>query len=226
MTLNIRKIAPLVLLGFSFCITMCISSVYAIPSPITIDTATVGGTAFTFGDVIGPSEENPLFFHFNSADFLTYTCRIVKVDQNLFDTLLSAATQFAASQINLVGIEISNENCGEGTDGSVTYAQSFSDGLFVFEVIGTDTNGTGTKTPFAFEVLGEQALVESPAGQPGQTTQNVTGPILIQALENLINAKKADDSGNKSNALFEVDEAQWYLRILQDIYRHQIENRP
>jgi len=204
---------------------MCISSVYAAPSPITIDTQTVGGTSITFGDVIAPSKQDPLFFHFNSADSLTYTCRIVKVDQDLFDRLLSAATQSASNQINIVGTVISSDNCGAGTDGSVTYAQSFSDGLYAFEVIGTGSDGTGTRTNFAFEVLSKQSPVEGP-GQPGQTTQNVTGPILIQALQNLINAKNADDSGNKTNALFEVDEAEWYLRTLQDIYHHQIQNLP
>src|SRR4026209_130667 len=96
------------LLAFCFCITMCISSVYAAPSAVTIDTHTLGGTSFTFGDIIAPSDQNPLFFHFKSNDSLTYTCRILKVDQNLFDTLRSAPTQFASNEINLVGTVISN----------------------------------------------------------------------------------------------------------------------
>jgi len=154
------KLVPLVLLGFCFSITMCLSSVYAAPSAVTIDTHTVGGTSFTFGDVITPSEQDPLFFHFNSADSLTYTCRIVKIDQDLLDKLNAAPTEAALKQIALVGTEISNENCGTGTDGSVTYAQSFSDGLYAFEVIGTGSDGTGTKSNFAFEALGGQALLE------------------------------------------------------------------
>jgi len=158
------KLVPLVLLGFCFSITMCLSSVYAAPSAVTIDTHTVGGTSFTFGDVITPSEQDPLFFHFNSADSLTYTCRIVKIDQDLLDKLNAAPTEAALKQIALVGTEISNENCGTGTDGSVTYAQSFSDGLYVFQVIGTDADGIGTRTPFAFEVLGGQALEEGTSG--------------------------------------------------------------
>jgi len=143
---------------------MCISSVYAVPSAVTIDTHTVGGASFTFGDVISPSEQDPLFFHFNSADSLTYTCRIVKIDQDLLDKLTAAPTEAALKQIALVGTEISNENCGVGTDGSVTYGQSFSDGIYVFQVIGTDADGIGTRTPFAFEVLGGQALEAGPTG--------------------------------------------------------------
>jgi len=155
------------MLAFSFSITMCISFVYAAPSAVTIDTHTVGNATFTFGDVITPSEENPLFFHFSSNDSLSYNCRIVKIDQDLLDKLNAAPTEAALKQIALVGTEISNGNCGSGNESSVTYAQSFSNGIYVFQVIGADTDGIGTKTPFAFEVLGGAALLEGGAGAGG-----------------------------------------------------------
>jgi hypothetical protein len=126
-------------------------------SPITIDTHEVGGASFAFGDSITPSEQNPLFFHFKSDDSLTFTCRIVKIDETVFADLLTASG-LAVNNINLVGTEISNNNCGTGTESDVTYAKSFPNGSFAFQVIGTSTNGTGTKTPWAFEVVGGTTL--------------------------------------------------------------------
>jgi hypothetical protein len=50
--------------------------------------------------------------------------------------------------------------------------------------------------------------------QTGQTSQDVTGPILVQALKSLVDAKKAYDSGNKTGALDEVHQAMWYLQTI------------
>ena len=47
--------------------------------------------------------------------------------------------------------------------------------------------------------------------QTDQTSQDVTGPISAQALESLMNAKKAYDSGNKTGALDEIHQSMWYL---------------
>ena len=50
--------------------------------------------------------------------------------------------------------------------------------------------------------------------QTGQTSQDVTGPILAQALKSLMNAKKAYDSGNKTGALDEIHQSKWYLQMI------------
>jgi hypothetical protein len=50
--------------------------------------------------------------------------------------------------------------------------------------------------------------------QTGQTGQDVTGPILAQALKSLMNAKQAYDSGNKTGALDEIHQSMWYLQMI------------
>jgi hypothetical protein len=50
--------------------------------------------------------------------------------------------------------------------------------------------------------------------QTGQTSQDVTGPIIAQALKSLMDAKQAYDSGNKTGALDEVHQAMWYLQTI------------
>ena len=50
--------------------------------------------------------------------------------------------------------------------------------------------------------------------QTGQTSQDVTGPILAQPLKSLMNAKQAYDSGNKTGALDEIHQTMWYLQMI------------
>lgn len=50
--------------------------------------------------------------------------------------------------------------------------------------------------------------------QTNQTSQDVTGPILAQALKSLMNAKQAYDTGNKTGALDEAHQAMWYLQMI------------
>jgi len=50
--------------------------------------------------------------------------------------------------------------------------------------------------------------------QTGQTSQDVTGQILAQALKSLMNAKQAYDSGNKTGALDEIHQTMWYLQMI------------
>jgi hypothetical protein len=56
--------------------------------------------------------------------------------------------------------------------------------------------------------------VYAQGNQSNQTSQDVTGPILAQALKSLQNAKQAYDSGNKTGALDEVHQAMWYLQMI------------
>jgi hypothetical protein len=56
--------------------------------------------------------------------------------------------------------------------------------------------------------------VYAQGNQSNQTSQDVTGPILAQALKSLQNAKQAYDSGNKTGALDEVHQAIWYLQMI------------
>lgn len=50
--------------------------------------------------------------------------------------------------------------------------------------------------------------------QTNQTSQDVTGPILAQALKSLQDAKQAYDSGNKTGALDEIHQTMWYLQMI------------
>jgi DNA-binding MurR/RpiR family transcriptional regulator len=56
--------------------------------------------------------------------------------------------------------------------------------------------------------------VYAQTNQTNQTNQDVTGPILAQALKSLMNAKQAYDSGNKTGALDEAHHAMWYLQMI------------
>lgn len=56
--------------------------------------------------------------------------------------------------------------------------------------------------------------VYAQTNQTTQTSQDVTGPILAQALKSLMNAKQAYDSGNKTGALDEVHQTMWYLQMI------------
>lgn len=56
--------------------------------------------------------------------------------------------------------------------------------------------------------------VYAQTNQTAQTSQDVTGPILSQALKSLMNAKQAYDSGNKTGALDEVHQTMWYLQMI------------
>ena len=56
--------------------------------------------------------------------------------------------------------------------------------------------------------------VYAQANQTNNTSQDVTGPILAQALKSLQDAKKAYDSGNKTGALDEAHQAMYNLQIL------------
>lgn len=56
--------------------------------------------------------------------------------------------------------------------------------------------------------------VYAQTNQTVQTSQDVTRPILAQALKSLMNAKQAYDSGNKTGALDEVHQTMWYLQMI------------
>ena len=56
--------------------------------------------------------------------------------------------------------------------------------------------------------------VYAQTNQTSQASQDVTGPILAQALKSLMNAKQAYDSGNKTGALDEAHQAMWYLQMI------------
>lgn len=56
--------------------------------------------------------------------------------------------------------------------------------------------------------------VYAQGNQTNLASQDVTGPILAQALKSLQNAKQAYDSGNKTGALDEVHQAMWYLQMI------------
>jgi hypothetical protein len=56
--------------------------------------------------------------------------------------------------------------------------------------------------------------VYAQTNQTSQTSQDVTGQILAQALKTLMNAKQAYDSGNKTGALDEAHQAMWYLQMI------------
>ena len=52
------------------------------------------------------------------------------------------------------------------------------------------------------------------------TNSNVTKPLIEQVQKNLMNAKKADESGNLTLAFREADDANWYMNKLMDVYQH------
>ena len=135
-----------------------VSTVHA-QDPIIIDQATVGGNNFANGQVIGPSAQNPLFFHFMSDDSFSYTCKIFRIDEELFNDVANALDSpgFNPNSINLAGTEVSSDPCGTGTDGSIQYAQSFASGFFAFQVTGIPAGGAGTKTIYLFETQAGQA---------------------------------------------------------------------
>jgi hypothetical protein len=56
--------------------------------------------------------------------------------------------------------------------------------------------------------------VYAQTNQTVQTSQDVTGSILVSALKSLVDAKEAYDSGNKTGALDEVHQAMWYLQMI------------
>ena len=135
---------------------------------IIIDTATVGGNNFANGQVIGPSAQNPLFFHFMSDDSFSYICKIVRIEEDAFNQILDQQN----ANMNLDNVtEISRDPCGTGTDGSIQYAQSFASGLFAFQVVGITAGGLGTEATFLFETQAGQA---GPGGPPGVTKAMVS----------------------------------------------------
>ncbi len=163
---NRNSVIIVTLLCFSFSLlTTPVSNALAqSASVIVIDTAQIGGNNFAFGQVIAPSEQNPLFFHFKSDNSLTYTCKLIKIEEALFNTLNDQVNSIP-NDVNLVGTEISSSDCGTGTDGSITYTQSFTDGFYAFQVTGFGAGGLGTKTIWIFETQGGgQAGTGGPEG--------------------------------------------------------------
>jgi len=141
-----------------------VQPVYAQLGGINI-VAELGGEPIGEGALISPSASNPLeFFLSSSTSFSSYTCKIIKVDDDLFNNILDGI--FNPNENNLIGTEVSSDLCGSGTDASIEYAQTFADGTYVFQAIGLTGEGVAAKSVFAFEALGGQAA----AGGSGALT--------------------------------------------------------
>lgn len=132
-------------------------------STITMDIHQVGGRSIPFGAVITPSEGSQLFFHFVSNTTTKYTCNIIKIDEDLFNVLVNHTIPVP---IKIIGTIVTTNDCGVGTQGNIQYAQSFTSGFYVFEVIGIEADEASSSTVWIFKVIGG----ETGPGHPEDVT--------------------------------------------------------
>jgi hypothetical protein len=128
-------------------------SAFAQTAPtVQITSSKLGDNVIVQGQVVNPSPTLPLKFEYDASDSADhFECKIIKIDEELFNNINNAINLLTASP-EVVGTTISTQECGSGMSGSVEYPQVFDEGTYVFQLTWV-SNGIASKTVFPFERL-------------------------------------------------------------------------